>query len=405
MTQLFKPVPGTGQFIFACPLCQGKLDWVSSDGVYCAADDLTFACEDGIWHFLLPQRVAALAQFRQEYEIVRQQEGRGSDDPAFYRALPFVGEGNPQITQISQIFSSRSLRLKNDWAIRAQSFGTLVKQVILPLERVGKRPLSILDLGAGNGWLSNQLARRGHKVAAVDLGVSKWDGLGAHLYYETNFACLQAEFDHLPLEENQVDVVIFNASFHYSVDYAVTLGEARRVLREDGVIVVLDTAVYQHHASGQQMVAEREAAFNKQFGFASNALPNENFLTPTRLNQLAEQLCLSWIQFDTVPMWRQWVRRLKVRLRGQREPAQFPIVVFATGTTKEGEGVADGRLWTARKNIKDFAEPVLSLPKDLTDFPTSSFFSVPSVAKNSLWLFLARVGQQGVLLLFVALVA
>ena len=387
-------------FDLVCPVCRGELVQVLPDALRCEADELTFRCEEGIWHFLPPERAAALAQFRQEYETIRQNEGRGSDDPAFYRALPFVEGVNPQITEITQIFSWRTLRppgLKNDWAVRAASFGVLVERVVAPMARRQERPLRILDLGAGNGWLSNRLAARGHLLAAVDLGVNKWDGLGAYRHYQTEFSCWQAEFDQLPLDDHQVDLVIFNASFHYSVNYEATLREVRRVLRTDGLIVVVDTAVYQHQSSGQQMVAEREAAFAQQHGFASNALPSENFLTSARLDQLATTLQLRWRQIDTVTRWRHVVRRLKVALRRQREPAQFPIILFTAKSPEDAKSLFEEGLITKRKH-KDCA--------DLLDFSQPSFPSVANhIGRNSAWLFGARVGQQAILLLFTALVA
>ena len=365
---------------------------MSAEAVCCPVDGLTFGCEAGIWHFLPPKRAEALAQFRREYETVRQWEGRGSDDPAYYRALPFVRKNGTQMNADVSLRSSRTLRSNSDWAVRARSFEVLVEEVIRPLEMARKRPLRILDLGAGNGWLSNRLAARGHQLAAVDLAVNERDGLGAQRHYDSCFTCLQAEFDHLPLDDNQADLVIFNASFHYSVNYEVTLREALRVLRADGWVVVLDTAVYQHQASGQQMVAERERQFKKMVGFASNALPSENFLTPARLNQLVAHLNLHWRAIDTVPRWRRLVRWLKVALRGQREPAQFPIIIFATEPTEKKEGTKFGKS-----------------AKSLLLFPGFSKISVSSVAyrvgRNSVWLFGARVGQQGILLLFTALVA
>ncbi len=394
MIETSPPVPGTRRdpFVFACPVCHGQLDWLSPETVRCSLDGLTFGREAGIWRFLPPERAAALAQFRQEYETVRRSEGRGSDDPAFYRALPFVG-GNG--TQINTDFSLRPSQLNAGWGERARSFVVLVDRVIRPLESKLQRPLRILDLGAGNGWLSNRLAARGHTLAAVDLGVNKWDGLGAHRHYETDFICLQAEFDHLPLDNDQADLVIFNASLHYSVNYEVTLREALRLLKPGGQVVVLDTAVYQHPFSGQQMVAEREAAFLQQYGFASNALPSENFLTWARLDQLVGQLGLHWRKIDTVPVWRQWVRRAKVAIRRQREPAQFPLLIFIAADAKSAEIFE-----RSGRGIKDFA----NMQKD-----SSSFSSVISVAnrigRNVGWLFAARVGQQAILLLFTALVA
>ena len=103
-------------FVFACPVCRGKLV-NSANGLCCLVDELTFICEEKIWRFLPPGRAAALAQFRQEYEAVRRSEGRGSSDPAFYRALPFVVK-NQQISQIKPIGSQRkSIQSfgKNGW--------------------------------------------------------------------------------------------------------------------------------------------------------------------------------------------------------------------------------------------------------------------------------------------------
>jgi O-antigen/teichoic acid export membrane protein/SAM-dependent methyltransferase len=335
---------------FVCPVCRGALTQVD-EALRCPVDELTFVCEAGIWRFLPPQRAAALAQFRQEYETVRRQEGRGSDDPAFYRALPFVADPA--------------------WAGRGHSYKGLLEQVIRPFTQKAQRPLRILDVGAGNGWLSHRLAEEGHVLTAVDLGVNRRDGLGAHVHYPSSFTCLQAEFDQLPIEDGWADLVIFNASFHYSVKYEATLHEALRVLSETGQVVVVDTAVYQHPSSGQQMVAEREAAFVRQVGFASNALPSENFLTPARLDEIAQALRLRWRRVDTVPAWRRWVRRAKVAWRGQREPAQFPLILFSR-TPESEPGVTQ---------------------------------SLKQIGPNSLWLLLARVGQQAILLLFTALVA
>ena len=82
-----------------------------------------------------------------DYESIRRAEGRGSDDPAYYRALPFE-----DLTD----------RFRSDWQIRATSFRALVRHVLEPAEARQRGPLRVLDLGAGSGWLSNRLAQRGH---------------------------------------------------------------------------------------------------------------------------------------------------------------------------------------------------------------------------------------------------
>lgn len=302
----------TPGFAFACPYCQTALELVDAGCQRCPTDNHTFAREAGIWRFLRADRMPALAQFIDEYETVRRAEGRGAEYAGFYEALPF-----------EDVTGVRS----GDWEIRANSYQTLLSRIVEPLGRGYSRPLHILDCGAGNGWLSNRLARRGHLVGAVDLVVNRFDGLGAHVHYDTSFVPIQAEFDHLPLMRRQADLIVFNAAFHYSADYEVTLWEALRVLRRPGAVVIVDTPVYHDGESGAQMVQEREADFESRFGFPSDALGSENFLTYRRLRHLAGELGLRWEFYRPVAGWRTTIRRWRCRLRGEREPAHFPIIV------------------------------------------------------------------------------
>lgn len=305
--------------VFCCPRCRGHLERIGDATLWCSAERMMFEREDGIWRMLPSGRLAYYETFLREYETVRRAEGRGAGDPAFYRHLPFA---------------DMTGRFKDDWRIRATSYRALLRQIVRPLEKQRDAALLALDLGAGNGWLSNRLADMGHNVVAVDLLTNLEDGLGAYQHYETTFSSVQAEFDHLPFADEQADLVIFNGSLHYSTDYAVTLAEALRVLRPDGRLVVMDSPIYRRGESGLRMVREREAQFEIQYGFASNALPSENFLTHDRLNTLASDLSLQWriSEPDYGIAWK--IRPLKAKLRRRREPARF-LLLSATRATHD----------------------------------------------------------------------
>lgn len=255
---------------------------------------------------------AARARFAREYRTVRRAEGWGSHDAAYYRALPY-----------------RDLtgRFERIWRMRARSFETFVDGVLRPLEADLAWPLVGLDLGAGNGWLAYRLAQRGHQMLGIDLLVDPLDGLGAVRHYETRFWPVQAAFDHLPLADGAADLAVFNASLHYSPDCAVTLREALRVVRRDGVLVVLDTPWYAEWASGARMVRERQDHFLRAYGFASDALGSEGFLTPARLDALGAELGIGWRVLNAARTWRGGIGRGLTRLRLGRAPAEFPIIV------------------------------------------------------------------------------
>jgi SAM-dependent methyltransferase len=287
---------------FVCPVCRGELEGEFS----CPREGLAFPQVEGIWRFLPPGRAAHYAQFIREYETVRRAEGRGSTEAGYYRALPFHADPG--------------------WRIRAAGYEAFVRAVLRPRE--GGAPLPILDLGAGSGWLANRLAARGHTAAAVDLLVNDWDGLAAGRHFETAFVRVQAEFDGLPFEAGTFDLIVFNASFHYSTDYARTLAAVLPLLAAGGALVVLDTPVYRDAASGRRMAAEREAEFMEKYGFASNSLPLGNFLTREGAAALAGAfgVRVHIIQPRRGVRWR--LRPLLARLRGRREPADFPVLVF-----------------------------------------------------------------------------
>jgi SAM-dependent methyltransferase len=252
----------------------------------------------------------ALGQFVREYRTVRRAEGWGSPNAEYYRALPY--------RDVTGRFSAI-------WRIRARSYDMFLTSVLMPRE-AGQR-LKILDLGAGSGWLAYRLSRRGHHVLAVDILEDHLDGLGAIPRYAGRVHPILAEFDRLPLRAAQHDLVVFNAALHYSTDYCATLRESLRVLEPRGTLVILDSPMYSDASSGQRMVQERESRFVATYGFASNALPHEHFLTPGKLASVGSELGISWRIYQPRQDIRTTLERRINGLRARREPARFPVIV------------------------------------------------------------------------------
>ena len=301
---------GVTGWSLVCPQCRGALE-PSASGLRCGTHG-ELPLEGGVWRMLTAERAARYRRFLHEYGTIRRAEGRGGDDPAWYRALPF---------------EDRSGTLSDQWRIRAGSYRALLARVVEPLERERGRPLDVVDVGAGNGWLSYRLAQRGHRALALDLGDDERDGLGAHGRYADGgpspFTPVQADFDRLPLADGCADLVVFNASLHYATDIADTLAEAARVVRADGRVIVLDSPVYRAAESGRRMVVEREASFRERYGFPSNALASESWFTAERLTEAGAGAGLAW----TVHLpWHgvRWALRPWIaRARRRREPSSF----------------------------------------------------------------------------------
>jgi SAM-dependent methyltransferase len=283
---------------------------LDEDAQSCARCGVVYRREDGIWRMLGEGREQAFHEFVTQYETVRTAEARRVQDPEHLRALPF---------------RDRSRQRSYEWRIRARSYRALLTRVVGPLEAASPGPRKILDVGSGVGWLAYRLALRGHDVAAIDLVTNDFDGMGLHRHYDRGFTSLQAEFDRVPFQDGSVDLVIYNASFHYAADYVATLREALRVLAPDGRIVIMDTPIYRDGTSGERMVQERDRSFERRHGF--RGVHAEGFLTDDRLAALGDELALRWELFEPWYGVRWWLKPWIARVRGTREPARFKLVV------------------------------------------------------------------------------
>jgi len=252
-------------------------------------------------------------RFLEDYVKIRHAEGRGSQDSAYYFALPYC-----DITG----------RLQDQWTIRAKSYQYLEARVLPSIEKQFRRPLSIADLGAGNCWMSYRLALRGHNPIAIDILGDPLDGLAAGRHYQatTSFPRVNGEFDALPLAEQSLDLAVYNASIHYSTDYGRTLAEVRRCLRPDGSFLIVDSPIYRRREHGERMRRERHQQFQKTYGFASDSLESLEFFDEPRLAELSRDLGIRWKIYRPWYGWQWAMRPWKARWKGKRPPSRFWIL-------------------------------------------------------------------------------
>ncbi len=262
----------------------------------------------------LPQAKAEhYAQFVEDYEHIRVAEGRGSYRDDFYLSLPY---------------RDVSGRNSEQWRIRARTFSYLMKRVLAPVLLPNAL---ILDLGAGNCWMSFRLANAGYRPVAVDLRSNSYDGLGAAVHFQEHlpklFPRFRAELAHLPFQSEQFAAAIFNASFHYAEDAVAALAEAMRCLKSGGYLVICDTPWYASDESGFDMVQERRRNFMEKHGTASASLESIEFLTDERLQTFEEQLAIRWTVHSPSYGLRWAMRPYLARVRNRRQPARFRIFV------------------------------------------------------------------------------
>jgi SAM-dependent methyltransferase len=259
---------------------------------------------------------AALDRFGSAYARHREAEGRGYSGEDLL-SLPYL----------------RSGPLARQWAVRARSFDALMKHVLRPMRARLRRPLTVLDLGAGNGWLSYRAALEGNEAVALDIRSDDVDGLGAAAalleQVPDRMRCVTASFDSIPLG-TAVDIAVFNASLHYSTDLERTLTEAARVVRPGGNIVIVDSPFYRSERDGLAMVAEKQRTAGQTFGERAGVLLGTcfiEFLTRQRLREASAALNLRWKRRRVLyPLWYE-LRPLTAAFQGKRAPSRFDLWV------------------------------------------------------------------------------
>jgi ArsR family transcriptional regulator len=140
-----------------------------------------------------------------------------------------------------------------------QAFGHLLLRIV--------PPLVVADLGAGEGLLSELLARRAKKVIAVD-NSEKIVEFGAKKAKKNGLKNLEFRLGDLqnpPIEQGSVDLVILSQALHHAAEPSSAIAAANRILKPGGQILILDLRRH-------QFAKARELYGDTWLGFAESDL-------------------------------------------------------------------------------------------------------------------------------------
>ena len=103
-------------------------------------------------------------------------------------------------------------------------------------------PLTVADLGAGEGTLSQLLAKTAHKVIAID-NAPKMVEFGSELAKRHGFANLEyrlGDIENPPIEKETIDLAIFSQALHHAIHPERAIQSAHAILKPGGRVVILD---------------------------------------------------------------------------------------------------------------------------------------------------------------------
>jgi len=123
--------------------------------------------------------------------------------------------------------------------MRAGFYSPSVRNAAFSAARVEKGKTAA-DIGAGTGFITEGLVRRGIKVIAVDQSQSMLEELRKRIVNVGEVDCRVGEAEKLPLSDGSVDYAFANMYLHHVESPPKAIKEMVRILKPAGKLVITD---------------------------------------------------------------------------------------------------------------------------------------------------------------------
>lgn len=129
--------------------------------------------------------------------------------------------------------------------IRQNYYDESIKDHLLKLG-ILEKDKTVMDLGAGNGYISIAVAKHVKKVIAVDISEEMIKELkkNAKANGIKNIYAIESDGIDIPVEDEKVNVVCANMYLHHKEEPTLAIKEMGRVLKPGGIVFLCD--FYQH---------------------------------------------------------------------------------------------------------------------------------------------------------------
>jgi len=183
-------------------------------------------------------------------------------------------------------------------AMRKNFYGEDVREAVLNAVHLGRSD-TVLDVGAGTGFLTEAAAKIASKVIALDFSRGMSEEAIAKMG-SGNVEFRIGNVESMPLQDSSVDVVVGNMVLHHCPHPEIAISEMSRVLKPGGRIAVSDL---QEH--GYEWLRKEHADLWLGFRMEEvSTMMKENGLDKVKVDTLSS--CCSTVQEEQqvkIPMF------------------------------------------------------------------------------------------------------
>jgi ArsR family transcriptional regulator len=186
---------------------------------------------------------------REQFAAAASDEGVRADEARLQEVLRLRKE-NFESHVAADARDARQFVPGRSWAAWSRALGLL-----LP-------PLTVADLGCGEGYLTIEASRWASRVIAVDRSEVVLDRARALALRRrvSNVTWKRGELEKLPMRDETVDVALLSQALHHAASPARAVAEATRITAPGGRVLVLDLREH-HEAWVRTKLGDRRLGF------------------------------------------------------------------------------------------------------------------------------------------------
>jgi ubiquinone/menaquinone biosynthesis C-methylase UbiE len=176
------------------------------------------------------------------YLVVREKENRMLEDEVV-KTLPNMSKQSPYCAE---------------WNKRKDTLQRFEKYL------KNKNTERIVEIGCGNGWFTNFLSNHCKEAIGQDINCTELEQ-ASRIFKKSNLAFVYSSDIVSLLQDQKVDLIIFNASIQYFEKVEMLLAQLKKSLHKQGEIHVLDSFIYKNK-NDAMAAKERSGNYYKEIG-------------------------------------------------------------------------------------------------------------------------------------------